>query len=328
MDYPAVVLLDTTNVCNARCPFCPLFEGEWQIDRSTRPAAIMKQELYERLLEQISQWEKRPSDIIHSANAEVLQDPKLVDRLKALKKFDLSHNTVLLTNGQFLSERNSRAILEAEVRQIIIGFDGATKEVFEAHRVRCNYEKVLENIRQFVRLREEVPYKTKVEIKFVRTKKNEHEVAAAFELFKALLDPELDRFNDALAVDWADGPPGDVGYYFVSKSEENRLSECNYFETGMQIHSDGKVAACCWDYNLHISEGGLGDVNDVSLLDVWRGNRRMALQQKFENTASTPTKCQSCTILHEVPLPTDAFIKIPETFLESRGPSSFLYRFS
>src|ERR1700722_8103779 len=130
MDYPAVVLLDTTNVCNARCPFCPLFEGEWQIDRSTRPAAIMKQELYERLLEQISQWEKRPSDIIHSANAEVLQDPKLIDRLKALKKFDLSHNTVLLTNGQFLSEKNSRAILEAEVRQIIIGFDGATKEVF------------------------------------------------------------------------------------------------------------------------------------------------------------------------------------------------------
>ena len=38
---PDVVLLDTTNVCNARCPFCPLFDGEWQIDRSIRPAAIM-----------------------------------------------------------------------------------------------------------------------------------------------------------------------------------------------------------------------------------------------------------------------------------------------
>src|SRR5271154_1963044 len=34
---PDTILLDTTNFCNARCPFCPLFVGEWQVDRRGRP---------------------------------------------------------------------------------------------------------------------------------------------------------------------------------------------------------------------------------------------------------------------------------------------------
>ena len=269
--FPSVVLLDTTNVCNARCPFCPLFEGQWQIDRSIRPAAIMKQDVYERILGEISRWDVQPVDIIHSANAEILQDPKLLERLAALKKFKLSHSTVLLTNGQFLSERHATAILENEVRQLIIGFDGATKEVFESHRVRCSYEKVLENIRRFVELRKSLRFKTRIEIKFVRTMRNEHEVKAAYELFQSFMDPVLDQFNDALAVDWSDEPGSPTGYYYINKSTENRLSECRYFETGMQIHSDGKVAACCWDYNLNISNGGLGDVNRESLIDVLAG---------------------------------------------------------
>jgi radical SAM protein with 4Fe4S-binding SPASM domain len=325
--FPSVVLLDTTNVCNARCPFCPLFEGDWQIDRSTRPAAIMKQELYEGILEQISGWDVRPIDIIHSANAEVLQDPKLLERLSALKKFDLSRSTVLLTNGQFLSEKNSRAIIDAEIRQLIIGFDGATKEVFEAHRVRCNYEKVLENIRRFVELRKLSSFKTKIEIKFVRTTENEHEVKAAYELFQSFMDPAIDQFNDALAVDWSDEPESPTGYYYIKKSKENRLSECQYFEAGMQIHSDGKVAACCWDYNLNISDGGLGNVNQESLLEVWRGGLRSKLRAKLTNVDDTPEKCQSCIMLHEAPPPADELMRIEPDRLLDRGATNFLYRF-
>jgi radical SAM protein with 4Fe4S-binding SPASM domain len=325
--FPSVVLLDTTNVCNARCPFCPLFEGQWQIDRSTRPATVMKQDLYEKVLGEISSWDVRPVDIVHSANAEILQDPKLLDRLNALKKFGLSHSTVLLTNAQFLSENNSKAILDSEIRQLIIGFDGATKEVFEAHRVRCIYEKVLSNIRRFVELRKLSSFKPKIEIKFVRTTENEHEVKAAYELFQSIMNPAIDQFNDALAVDWSDEPESPTGYYYINKSTENRLSECHYFETGMQIHSDGKIAACCWDYNLNISDGGLGDVNQESLIDVWRGSARAKLRTNLANSDYTPEKCRSCVMLHEVRAPADELMRISADRLLYRGATNFVYRF-
>jgi radical SAM protein with 4Fe4S-binding SPASM domain len=325
--FPQVVLLDTTNVCNARCPFCPLFDGEWQIDRSIRPAAIMKQDLYEKILAEISRWAVRPSAVIHSANAEILQDPKLGERLAALKKYGLADLTLLYTNGQFLNEKNAKVILDAGIRQIVVGFDGATKEVFEAHRVRCNYERVLGNIREFVRLRSESANKTRIEIKYVRTTKNEHEVQASYELFNSFLDPVLDQFCDALAVDWSDDPENHTGYYLVNKSTDNRLSECNYFEKGMQIQSDGKVAACCWDYNLNISDGGLGDLNETSVVEVWRGGQRQQLRAKLSDVSTTPKKCQSCIILHHVGSPGDDMMKIDASRLLARGPTSFVYGF-
>ena len=324
---PGTILMDTTNVCNARCPFCPLFVGEWQIDRRTRPAGVMSQDLFERIIGELSAWE-RNFTLVMSSNAEILQDPMLLERLGALRARDLAGSTVLLTNGQFLDGNAAAAILDAGISRIIVGFDGASREVYEAHRVRCNYDRVLSNIRGFVGMRRGHDNKSVVELKFVRTRHNEHEVAAAFDLFGGILDPDIDRFHDALAVDWSDGMGQTPDYYFVETAHGRRLTSCAYFETGMQIHSDGRVAACCWDYNLTISSGGLGDLNTSSLIDVWTSASRVLLRSKFKRDEDTPEKCKTCIILHQAPPPGDELMKIPATHLEVRGPTSFLYRFA
>src|SRR5262249_3277858 len=33
-EYPRFVAIETINTCNARCPFCPLFQGSSQISRA------------------------------------------------------------------------------------------------------------------------------------------------------------------------------------------------------------------------------------------------------------------------------------------------------
>jgi MoaA/NifB/PqqE/SkfB family radical SAM enzyme len=327
LQYPGTILLDTSNFCNARCPFCPLFVGEWQMDRSTRPAGVMPQELFDRIVREIGEWQPRPTLII-SANAEILQDPMLHERLASLCDHGLASSTVLLTNAHLLGEHAAAAVLGAGIRQMIIGFDGASREVYEAHRVRCNYDRVLGNIRRFVALRDRHINKTAIELKFVRTRKNEHEVTAAYDLFGGILDHQIDRFHDALAVDWSDGMGQTPDYYFVETARGRRLSRCEYLETGMQIHSDGRVAACCWDYNLSISSGGLGDLNTSSLMDVWTGANRSLLRGKLEHDEDTPDKCKTCIILHEAVPPGDAVMKIPAEHLDARGPTSFIYRFA
>jgi hypothetical protein len=45
-DYPRYVGIETINTCNARCPFCPLFQGSAQMSRAARPARIMDAELF------------------------------------------------------------------------------------------------------------------------------------------------------------------------------------------------------------------------------------------------------------------------------------------
>lgn len=326
--YPSTVILDTTNLCNARCPFCPLFQGEAQFDRSIRPAAVMPMDLYERLLGEIAAWPERPAALVHSANGEILQDPKLHDRLKLLKHFGLSPIATFLTNAQFLDEVKSRAILEAEISQLIIGFDGATKEVYEAHRVKCSYDRVLGNIKRFVELRAESGSRsTRIILKFVRTLRNEHEVEAAFHLFSDFMDPELDRFQDSLAVDWSDRSNGETGLYYRKKVVNGkRKDSCSYFDNALEIQPSGTVAACCWDYNLTISSGGLGEAAETSLLEIWRGPKRRALGMAHgPDEKGLPEKCQTCIIMHEPEPIAEELIKIDKRFLESEAETSLLY---
>ncbi len=320
--FPTTLLVDTTNVCNARCPFCPLFEGDSKVDRALRPATIMNLDLYTKIMEEVSAWEVKPIDIVHSPNGECLQDPKILSRLHILKHLDLATRTTLLTNGQYLSPQTSEAILTAGISKVCVGFDGATKEVYEAHRVRCSYEKVLGNILEFVRLRSTSGGRTSLEIKFVRTQKNEHEVQAAWEMFHRLI-PGAGTLCDALAVDWSDTPAANGGLYAVGKtgSLPRRAQGCSYYSTDMQVHADGKVAACCWDYNLVVSSGGLGDAAKENLLDVWRGTRRAALGKRV-NGSLPPSKCQDCLMLHEIPQGTPKMAGYI-----SSGPTSFIYQF-
>jgi MoaA/NifB/PqqE/SkfB family radical SAM enzyme len=328
--FPQRVLLDTTNVCNARCPFCPLFHGDSQIDRKLRPATVMSQELYEKLVFEMAAWPQKPNTIIHSANAEFLQDPKLLERLDVLKRAGMGQSVLILTNGQFLSARVSEAIVLADIREMILGFDGASKEVYEKHRVRCDYETVLDNVRGFVRMREKMKGKTRVWIKYVRTLRNAHEVEAAYAMFSEFMDPELDRFQDALAVDWGDNATTSSDLYYVHKVRQgSRRESCYYFDNQMMIHPDGLVGACCWDYNLNISSGGFGNVAEGPMLDIWRSEKRVALGAAHRPGSESvlPEKCKTCITLHEPPPLPDELMRISRSYLEAQSETSFVYRF-
>jgi radical SAM protein with 4Fe4S-binding SPASM domain len=299
------------------------------MDRTTRPATIMPHGLFEQIISEISAWERPPVSILLSPNAEVLTDPLFEERLNTLRRHDVAKVTTLLTNGQFLGEAATKAILRAGIFQIMPGFDGASKPVYEAHRVRCNYERVLANIRSFAKLRDASPHKTRIILKFVRTPRNDHEVVQAYNLFNAFLDSELDRFNDALATDWgnAASTAGNL-YYYPKMTEGRRLGFCNYYEDGLMIQADGKIGACCWDHNLTISDGGLGDANDTPLLDIWQGQRRQVLQKAFHACdENIPDPCKTCMMIYEWdPIP-DGLVRFDDSTIESRGPTSFMCLF-
>jgi hypothetical protein len=46
LPFPGDVALETVNTCNARCPFCPLFQGAAPMDRKLRPAKLVDQSLF------------------------------------------------------------------------------------------------------------------------------------------------------------------------------------------------------------------------------------------------------------------------------------------
>jgi radical SAM protein with 4Fe4S-binding SPASM domain len=93
------------------------------------------------------------------------------------------------------------------------------------------------------------------------------------------------------------------------------------------IQSDGKVGACCWDYNLQISGGGYGNVDERDLIDIWRSEKRQELDTAFaQRSAAIPEGCKSCIVIHEID-PVENLMKINKDHLESCGSTSFMYKF-
>ena len=330
--YPVNVLIDTTTVCNARCPFCPLFQGDSQMDREVRPATIMSDVLYERLFAEMAGWKKRPAVINQSVNSEPLQDPKFINRMAVLKKYDFGRAMRLVTNGTFLHESNAMAILDAGVAEIIVGFDGATKATYEQHRVKCNFDKVLENIERFANLRNAHRHKTKITIKYVRTPSNEHEVQTAWEMFATFLDPDLDAFEDSLAIDWGDKSAENIKFYYYlqKKVERKRLDRqigCVSVDQTLVVHPDGIVGACCWDYNREVSGGGFASMGERDLLSIWRGNKRLGLITALKSGTGMPSKCKSCVTYYEYDDVPEHLERVGRDYLIYRYATGFVYRF-
>jgi radical SAM protein with 4Fe4S-binding SPASM domain len=301
MSEPQYIAIETINTCNARCPFCPLFQGNSMMSRDARPAQVMEQELFAKIVAEIEALGWRPQAIFLNMNGEPLQDPLLKQRLQVIKEAGLGPLMDLQTNGQFLDPAAAELLLDTGINRLTIGFDAATRSVYETHRVRCNYDRVLANIRHFAQLRDERNSLVKIAIQYVRTMKNQHEVAQAYTLFGEFLDPIRDIFQDNFSKDWGD-KAGEEDYFVRPKSSEGILaSGCRLFEQQLIIHSDGTVAACCWDYNLSVSSGGMGDVAKDGLASVWNGQRRQALSQMLHSRDLNrlPEKCRTCIFIRE-----------------------------
>ena len=299
--YPDSVGIETLNTCNARCIFCPLFQGDHQLDRKVRPATILEQATFEKYLAEIAGWERTPSTLFLNMDGEPLQDPLFCQRLEALKRFDLARVTSLQTNGQLLDEKKAQAILDAGLSVTVFGFDGATKAVYEAHRVRCVYEQVLANIKMLVSLRDAQGSSMPIQIKYVRTKRNCHEVRAAFEMFKGFMDKDKDVFWDTLAIDWGDelSKLGEEELYYIPRRERDLpLTGCASMSTQMVVTANDAIPACCFDYNFEVSAGGYR-IGERTLLETWRCDERRALIAALESPdySIKPEKCRTCPAL-------------------------------
>lgn len=327
--YPLIVGLETINTCNARCPFCPLFQGEATMARETRPAKIMDSALFERCVSQIAGWPVRPSTLFLNMNGEPLQDPRFAERLDFVARQGLGAIVNLQTNGQFLTPRLAEAILSAGVLRITIGFDAATKAVYEQHRVRCDYDRVLGHIRGFVELRRQTGRRTGISVQYVRTRRNDHEVLPAYEMFSKFLDPELDSFNDTLAKDWGDDSGAEDFFYIPKLETAPEPRGCPTFDAQLIVHSDGTVAACCWDYNLSVSTGGFGNARETPLLDIWRGAARRKLGAALSggDASVIPEKCRTCSNLSAAEPLDPGLAKITDSRM-SAAYGAFNYRFA
>jgi MoaA/NifB/PqqE/SkfB family radical SAM enzyme len=139
---PVCVYLEVTNRCNLLCTTCPRTFEELE------PPADMSWDLFTSIVDQVPDLARA---VLHGVG-----EPMLVANLPRMIRYLKDRGVYVLfnTNGTVLSERNGRALIDAELDELRVSLDASSRESFKAIRGRDYFGRIICNVRAFRELQE------------------------------------------------------------------------------------------------------------------------------------------------------------------------------
>jgi MoaA/NifB/PqqE/SkfB family radical SAM enzyme len=265
---PDIVQIESTNICNAKCVFCPR-------DEMHRRQGIMTVELFRKIVDECA--DLGITHIRMHNYGEAFIDRKLVEKVRYAKQKGI-REVGMISNGSLITEPVARGMIDAGLDAINISVDASGKAVFESTRIGLKYDKVIANIERLVRLRgESGKRRPKLILSFVR-QNNSADEQAFIEHWRSIAD----KIHVTDLHNWA--------------GTLNRESDVNFpcYRPWLTftVLWDGRVSLCCADFD---GRTILGDLNTHSIADVWNAEPyRNARRQHLESGG--PDICRACDL--------------------------------
>lgn len=253
--FPLHLDLDVTNACNLRCKMCA---RTIMIEKGNMPdVGFMDFDFVKHLIDEGAS--QGLASIKFSFQGEPLLHPKIVEIVAYAKKAGII-DTMFNTNGMLLTPEMSEALLDAGLDNIFFSIDSAYKENYESIRVGANYDKVVENILNFIHLRKVMKkHAVQIGVSMVVMEENKDEVDAFIRQWSNIVD----------TVNWG------LDQHFVLKEKPERISNmktkpdifcCSQLWQRLIVNWDGECLPCCLDVERDLL---VGNAHNSSLQQIW-----------------------------------------------------------
>lgn len=265
---PEIVQIESTNICNARCVFCPR-------DQMHRRQGVMDDVLYRKIVDDCASL--AIGHVRLHNYGEPFVDRHLADKVAYAKQKGIAEVGVI-SNGSLIDERVARGVIEAGLDAINISVDASGREVFERTRVGLKYDTVIGNVERLIRLRAELGRaRPKVILSFVR-QNNSQEERAFIDHWRTVAD----KIHVTDLHNWAG----------TLNRESDVRFPCYRQWLTFTVLWDGRVALCCADFDGRVV---LGDMRSSGIRDVWESEAYR--QVRREHLASGgPEICRACDL--------------------------------
>jgi len=190
-------------------------------------------------------------------------------------------NVYFATNGSLLTEANRERAIDVGVSKLMISLDATTPETFLAVRRSSDLERIEENIRELINLRERrgVTW-PKVRVNFLKTALNAHEADEFIERWTGVADSI--GFQDQVGV--PGGPTDDA--------KDRRDFHCAFPFKMLVVDSGGEILPCCTFSGRSMS---LGNISSTTLEEAWNCDRMNALRRSHvDGTWKSNPVCAHC----------------------------------
>jgi radical SAM protein with 4Fe4S-binding SPASM domain len=289
---PIGLSIEPTTSCNLRCPECPSGLREF-----TRDTGMLKYSLFKRIIDQIH---KRTFYLTLYFQGEPFLNKNVYEMIAYAKTKKMY--VVTSTNAHYLTEENCRKIIASGLDRLIISVDGATQESYSKYRVGGDLAKVINGVKELVRLkkelRSEVPF---VSIQTIIFSTNEHELENIKKLASDLEADEL-KFKSAQVYEYEEGNElipskeqlsryvkGADGKYKLRGAIDDR---CWKMWSSAVMTWDGIIVPCCFDKD---ATHRMGNINTHDLSEIWKSPPYVAFRKTVLTERSSVSICRNCS---------------------------------
>ncbi len=254
-DFPPIVIIAVTNVCNMACIHCahPIIKK----DAGYR-GTFMKPGIHSKIIEETKPYRDNLWVFRYAADGESVLHPNFYDFVEEAKGAGIGP-VDLTTNGMSLTEAGMRRMLEAGIDVIDVSLDAHSKETYEQIRLKGNFDVVTANLKRLLQLRDELGAPTKIMTSIITQKEAMEEVDAFERYWGQYVDEVIVR-----------GLNSDLGIVNVSETyfnDELVRWPCHQFWKRITINHDGDVRFCVEDWR---NTGIVGNIMEDTIQQMWQ----------------------------------------------------------
>lgn len=146
-------MVSVTDFCNLRCRGCSFHGDDSRYDFAASRCKTERQELKEEDYYLFLDQRKPGDDLLFCGTGELFVSKKAMPYIREAIRRGL--HVRILTNGMLVDDKVARELVELGVGAVLFSIDGHTKEIVESIRLGADYDRILANLRNLMRVRDE-----------------------------------------------------------------------------------------------------------------------------------------------------------------------------
>ncbi|MDR0605417.1 MAG: radical SAM protein [Bacteroidales bacterium] len=273
-EYPLLVDLELSTLCNIKCPMCYTITDEFKNKIKT---GFMDIDLFKIIIDEIGN--KVPA-IRLSLRGESTLHPDFIETIRYARSKGIKEISTL-TNGSNLTESFIKKMVDAGIDWITISIDGIGK-IYEKIRRPLKFKETLDKIKMLDRIKKERNlHKPVIKIQSIWPAIKENP-ESYYNLFSPIVD--LIAFNPLID--------------YLSKDKDilyEKNFSCPQLYQRLVVGSDGNVMACSND---ECGSNIIGNANNEKIKEIWHGEKLTKIRgiHKIDNGFLAIDVCKKCYI--------------------------------
>jgi len=265
------------------------------VEQSLRKG-IMDNGTFQNILEKFLPYKKHIKYLSLLGLGETLIDTNIVQKIQLAKTMDGGYQGVgIYTNGMLLTSKLSLELLETKLDSLIVSIDGITKDTEEKIRIGSNVTKIIDNVTQFIQLRNSSKeYATKIIIRFTEQDINKYQ----WKDFYIFWEKSIDFNKGDLILNYPVHNVGNIKKLFTPSKYNITGIRCKEVYDRIIVFLDGKIGLCCGDQFDRYENGNIFENDPIELYN--KGNFTHYRNKMDKGNILELELCSKCSVAYSL----------------------------